>query len=94
MDLQEWTAGARCDADGIEFCHRCKPRALPELVFITGGGSAFHATGSCDLLRSGQQRVADRQGSPGTPSKVALQVAIGGGYLPCLGCFPAARGRS
>jgi hypothetical protein len=93
MDIEAWSAGARCDEDEIAFCGRCRPRALPVRVFITGGGSAFHATEGCNLLVSGRERVARRLSSVGVVEGAALQVAIGRGYFPCQGCFPEARGR-
>lgn len=94
MDLDAWNAGTPCEDDGIVFCHRCRPRSLPPGVFITSGGSAFHATKECDLLVSGQASVARRSGSVGVVEEVAVQVAIGRGYFPCQGCIPEAGGRS
>lgn len=93
MDLDAWTAGAICEDDGIAFCHRCRPRDFPPLVFITSGGSAFHRTPTCELLASGQDRVAQRGGSPAVPEQVAVHVAIGLDRFPCQGCFPEERGR-
>lgn len=93
MDVEAWSAGARCDDDDLAFCGRCRPRALPDRVFITGGGSAFHATEACKFLVSGQQRVAPRSGAVGLVEAAALQVAIGRGYFPCQGCLPEAGGR-
>jgi len=92
MDVEAWSAGTRFDEDEIAFCGRCRPRGLPNRVFITAGGSAFHATDACRLLVSGQERVARRSGSVGVVEGAALQVAIGRGYFPCQGCFPAAVG--
>lgn len=93
MDVEAWSAGTHCDEDGLAFCGRCRPRALPNRVFITGGGSAFHASDSCKLLVSGQDRIARRSGAVGAVEAAALQVAIRRGYFPCQGCFPEAGGR-
>jgi hypothetical protein len=93
MDIEAWSAGAPCDEDAIVFCGRCRPRAFPARVFITGGGSAFHATNACSLLVSGQERVAQKSRLVSPVESAALQVALGRGYFPCQGCFPEAGGR-
>jgi hypothetical protein len=95
-DLQindQWNQGLPCEEDGIAFCARCKPSDLPDTVYMTSGGSAFHATKLCRYLIEGQQKVADRGGTPAPIESVHRNVASRG-YSPCLLCFPSHRGKA
>ena len=93
MPLADWEAGMPCEADGISFCARCKPKPFPVNVVITGGGQSFHLSADCRGLREGQGHVERRGGTTAAVKTVHREVAISGGYLPCLLCFPEAKGR-
>lgn len=93
MALDDWNAGVLCESDNLPFCQRCKPKPYPPTVYISTGSTAFHSVPDCEKLLRGQEKVEERGGSRGAVSPTNLEVAIGKGHLPCLGCFPASRGR-
>jgi len=88
MDEESWFAGTPCDDDGLPFCNRCKPTHLPDVVYVSAGGSAFHRSETCSDLLSGQQYVQARGDQPSAVKPVPLQVALGQQRTPCLGCLP------
>lgn len=94
MRLSDWEQGLPCEEDGLAFCGRCKPKPFELGVIVTDGGSAFHRAGSCEGLIDGQ-RAADYLGQQVHPTRVVhREVAISKGYLPCLICYPSARGHT
>jgi hypothetical protein len=63
-------------------------------VVVSSGSSAFHAVASCPLLTSGQRAVERRGGNAGLAQDLQVERAIGKGFFPCQGCFPAAGGKA
>lgn len=93
LSLDLWEAGTPCEADGIPFCKRCKPTDLPEIVFVSAGGSAFHRIPDCEGLAGGQRSVDRRGGDVAPITSIHRGLAIQTGRLPCLVCLPEARGK-
>ena len=89
MLMDDWNAGKPCSEDGIEFCSRCKPHEFGQVVYVTGGGSAFHKIATCKLLTGGLRSVERRSGTAGEVKGVATQEALGEGRFPCQSCFPS-----
>jgi len=94
LSLDDWDEGRPCPADGLSYCHRCKPKPFPFEVIISGGGSAFHASLDCSGLRDGQKAIGQRGGTLAPVEAIHREFAIGRGYRPCQRCFPWARGVS
>lgn len=83
-----WFDGERCEEDYQAFCGRCKPHPYPAVVVITEGwGYAFHRNADCEWMHRGQESVARRGGEPAPVERVAIQVALGRGKVPCQACF-------
>ena len=92
--MDDWLTGVPCEPDGISFCSRCKPKPFPVDVIITDGGSAFHRSADCYGLQAGQD-AAEHLGQIVHETRfVHREVALSKGYLPCLLCFPEARGHA
>ena len=94
LSLEDWDKGRHCTADDLPYCHRCKPKPFPKEVFISGGGSAFHASLDCSGLRDGQRAIEQRGGTSAPVESVYREVGIGRGCKPCLLCFPGAKGHA
>lgn len=86
-----WFKGERCEADDLPYCARCKPHPFPATVVMTRGWSyAFHRDDRCTWLVEGQAQVDRRDGECASVERVAVQVALGAGKVPCRGCFRTA----
>jgi uridylate kinase len=60
----------------------------PAFVFVSGGGTCFHATAQCPALSEGQ-RIADGMGlREHEINDVAMAQAIEMGRERCSACFP------
>lgn len=94
MSMEDWQAGLPCEADGLAFCGRCKPKPFPLEVVVTDGGNAFHRASGCEGLIDGQRSIERRGGAPAAVRVLHREVALGRGYSPCLLCFPNSRGHS
>jgi hypothetical protein len=95
LSMDKWQQGEPCEADGLSFCHRCKPKPFPTTVYVTTGwGAAFHRSENCWALCDGQKMVERRGGSPAPIELVHIEMALSEGCSPCLVCFPEARGRT
>ena len=67
-------------------CSICSSR-LPQSVWITDGGAAYHARETCEWLQKGQD-YANRLGfRTHTPRKVSRVRAEDEGYVPCRACL-------
>ena len=85
-----WFEGQPCEGDNLPYCDRCKPHPYPKVVVITRGwGHALHRSDDCVWLHRGQGSVERRGGQPAPVERVAIQVAIGLGKMPCQHCFPS-----
>ena len=93
--MEWWAAGEPCEDDGLGFCGRCKPRQLPDRLYMThgGGSSAFHDRPDCRALRDGQRRVDRRGGTTAPVVPMTPKQAATSGKFPCLECFPHLVGR-
>lgn len=92
--MSDWEAGQSCEAHELPFCFTCKPKLFPESVLVSDGGNVFHVTTACTGLRDGQRSVERRGGRAGELRAVHRETALGRGYVPCLLCFPGARGHA
>lgn len=90
-----WDRGEPCEDDGLAFCGRCRPRDLPEHLYMTEGtgSSAFHALRSCRALADGQDFIAKRGGTPAPILAITPKQAASTGKFPCLECLPHLNGR-
>jgi hypothetical protein len=80
----------RCRHDMLPgTCADCRPTGrFPARVVVTSGGSAFHRSADCALLKEGQ-RMARRYGQEThDPATVPLAVARQQGRGECSECFP------
>lgn len=97
MDEKAWRDGVPCDEDDLPHCGRCKPTELPDVVYVTERGDAFHETSDCVWLHKGQRRAVSRGQTASDVRAVALQFALGDRDKkrdPCQACFPHLRGRA
>lgn len=95
MDEGWWDRGEPCEEDGLPFCSRCRPRDLPDRLYMTeGSGSAtFHTSPTCQALVEGENAVERRGGTKAPIIVIDRKRAASTGKLPCLRCFPHLRGR-
>lgn len=69
-------------------CVDCKHRG--EIVYVTDGGTAYHATPQCSALLAGQDDVLARGGKLGKLRVVSpIEALAGGRRRPCYTCRPA-----
>lgn len=87
ITLEQWEAGAPCAEDGLAFCARCKPSDLPDVVYTTSGGSAFHGDRACNALAAGQRKVVERGMEPSVITAVPRGEAVLRDMRPCLVCL-------
>ncbi|MFD0901464.1 hypothetical protein [Actinomadura sediminis] len=71
-------------------CGLCAPvpRGLRKQVYVTQGGSVFHAGTKCEALREGQRKAARFGMEIHDPRLVALNDAFAQGRGACEICFP------
>ena len=67
-----------------ETCSICRH---PELVFITGGGTAYHHLPDCEHLVEGQRLVELRAGTTAPIQLVTVSKAEAIGRRRCRHCF-------
>lgn len=90
-----WWDGEPCEEDGLPYCGRCRPRDLPERLYMTSGSgsSAFHKSPDCRALSDGQAYVERRGGTAAPVVAITPKQAATTGKFPCLECFPHLGGR-
>jgi hypothetical protein len=74
----------------VRTCSICLRSDLPP-VFVTGGGTRYHATEKCSALLEGQQQVLAHGGTPDAIRQTRLGSAMVDGRDPCRTCRPASR---
>lgn len=79
----------------LETCCLCAEleKGLPRLVFITGGGQAFHVRDDCPSLLVGQRLVDERGGRAEPIEQVSIKDAKTAGRRFCRGCAGSAPSR-
>lgn len=70
-----------------DWCTLCRNSGLGS-VYITAGGSHYHASPKCAALRAGQAEVASRGGTPGIIETATLGSSITANRWPCAACTP------
>lgn len=85
MNVQNWKAGFPCSTHGQTFCVPCRP---PDpTVYTTSAGSAYHRYLACHLLKSGQQAVEARGGTPSPIKTTKESAALAESRSRCQGCW-------
>jgi len=87
--VPQFTMSDRPCIHGIDevTCSICKVAGLPD-VYISGGGSKFHARPDCAALLKGQQRVKSRNGVTEPIERVVRGSAKVAKRDPCRTCHP------
>ena len=60
-------------------------------VYISGGGTAFHASLDCETLVKWRDAVIERGGTNADLKPMRRSLAEEQGRHPCHGCYPGAR---